>query len=180
MDRRQQKTRDAVFDAFSSLLERKNYNHITVQDIIDEANIGRSTFYAHFETKDSLLDAMCEKIFGHVFSSVLNVEEHHDFSNDNRTLSDKLTHLLYHLKEQQKDINSVLSSESSDLFLGYFKGYLKKLFVEFKPENQSRVPEDFRINHYVSAFAEAVLWWVNEKMRTSPETVVEYYTSLIK
>ena len=79
MDRRQQKTREAIFKAFSRLLEKKNYNNITIQEIIDEANIGRSTFYAHFETKDELLNAICGQIFGHIFSDVLNAEEHHDF-----------------------------------------------------------------------------------------------------
>ena len=67
MDRRKMKTRRAVFTAFEKLLSTKRYRHITVQDILDEADVGRSTFYAHFETKDDLLNAMCAELFDHVF-----------------------------------------------------------------------------------------------------------------
>lgn len=178
MDKRQQKSRKAIFEAFSVLLSRKSYDHITVQEIIDLANIGRSTFYAHFETKDELLHAMCEQIFGHIFSEVASAEQHHDFSNADRTLPAKLTHLLYHLKEQQGDIVSLLSGESSDIFLRYFKGYLEQLFSEYETGVDARIPGDFIANHYASSFAEAVKWWVKENMEAEPEKIVAYYAAL--
>ena len=68
MDRRQQKTRTAIFQAFRKLLEIKRFDHITVQEIIEEANVGRSTFYALFPTMDELLKAMCTDLFCQVFS----------------------------------------------------------------------------------------------------------------
>ena len=80
MDRRQQKTRAAIFEAFTELLAVKSYNKITVQEIIEKANIGRSTFYAHFETRDDLVKALCDDLFQHVFSKALEAEKTHDFS----------------------------------------------------------------------------------------------------
>lgn len=99
MDRRQQKTREVIFRSFNSLLEQNRFEHITVQEIIDKANIGRSTFYAHFETKNELLRAMCTDIFQHVFADKPAREEHHDYSAGSEGLEQKLAHVLHHLKE---------------------------------------------------------------------------------
>ena len=68
MDRRQKKTRQAIFNAFIKLLSKKNYNNITVGEIIQVADVGRATFYSHFETKDYLLKDLCIELFDHVFN----------------------------------------------------------------------------------------------------------------
>lgn len=127
MDRRQCRTRSLIFTAFSALLERKSYTSMTVPDIIDEAGIGRSTFYAHFETKDELLKALCIEIFEHVFSDELLSEENHDFSHHS-TFKDRITHILYHLQEKQQSINGLFSGECGEVFLRYLKEYLYFVF----------------------------------------------------
>lgn len=55
MDRRIQRTREVLHQALISLTSQKRYEIITVQDIIDKANVGRSTFYAHYTGKQDLL-----------------------------------------------------------------------------------------------------------------------------
>jgi AcrR family transcriptional regulator len=54
-DRRVQRTRQIIRDALVALMLEKSYEKITVQDIIDRANVGRATFYNHYQDKDDLL-----------------------------------------------------------------------------------------------------------------------------
>ncbi len=53
-DRRSQRTRQLLSEAFVQLLREKGYSAITVSDIIERADIGRSTFYSHYRDKDDL------------------------------------------------------------------------------------------------------------------------------
>ena len=61
-DRRVRRTQDLLRRALLSLIQEKGYDRITVQDILDRADIGRSTFYAHYRDKDDLLRAGFEDI----------------------------------------------------------------------------------------------------------------------
>src|SRR5258708_20073676 len=54
IDRRITRTRGMLEHALTSLILKKGYEAITIQDICDEANVGRSTFYAHYTSKDDL------------------------------------------------------------------------------------------------------------------------------
>lgn len=55
IDRRVQRTRQLLRGALLSLIQEKGYETLSVQEIIDRANVGRATFYAHFDSKDDLL-----------------------------------------------------------------------------------------------------------------------------
>src|SRR5215471_11413278 len=54
-DRRVQKTRQLLHAALASLIQEKAYDTISVKEILDRANVGKSTFYTHFSDKDELL-----------------------------------------------------------------------------------------------------------------------------
>jgi AcrR family transcriptional regulator len=61
-DRRSQRTYQLVSSALAELLSEKPYDEILVQDILERAGIGRTTFYAHYFDKDDVLDTMTEHI----------------------------------------------------------------------------------------------------------------------
>lgn len=177
MDRRQKKTREAIFRALRSLLERKQYSAITVQEIIDEADIGRSTFYAHFETKDDLLRQLCSDIFHHVFTDLLPQEED---TLDHRNLELKLGHILYHLQENSANVTSIIAADTDGLFMEYFKQYLVELFNRYTALFPANVPEDFLIHHLVGSFTETVKWWITEGTSRTPEETAGFYMRVLQ
>lgn len=181
MDRRQRKSREAIFEAFSSLLMCKNYADITVQDIIERADVGRSTFYAHFDTKDALLREMCTDLFAHVVSGHDEAEQTHDFSRHANDTDSIMTHILYHLKDNSSNLAGILRGESSELFLRYFQQYLLDVFKKelHGKLKQLGVPEDYLYHSISCSFVDTLKWWIRGGMRESPEQIEAYFRSVM-
>ncbi len=165
MDRRQQKTRRAIFSAFQTLLETNRYDRITVQDIIDEADVGRSTFYAHFETKEALLEAFCSDVFFHLFG-----ENACHFTGDGEGLAGKLTHILWHIREEQRHLSAILRSDGREVFFAYFKEHLTALF-EAEWGDLDGLPREYRLRMLSAGFVETLVWWAEGKYQAEPEVV---------
>lgn len=183
MDRRQRKTREAIFNAFIVLLSKKNYNNITVGEIIEIADIGRATFYSHFETKDFLLKDLCEELFDHIFHTEQNseIEERNIFNCD---MHDSVfLHLFKHIQKNDNNICKLLSSKNNELFLEYFKNEVRALIVkhltDFEGRKPKAIPEDFWINHITSTFIETLRWWIENDMKQTPEMMTEYFLLLV-
>ncbi len=179
MDRRQKKTRDAIFNAFMELLSKENYNQITVQEIIDAADVGRSTFYAHFETKDYLLKEFCEELFDHMIETA-----HGHYTDAHREAGGSIfLHLLIHIKENNQNIATLLSSQNNDIFMGYFKNGLKEVIMSQYGDSdlvkKSGLPEDYLVNHISTSFVATVYWWIEHKMKEPPEVIEGYFEATL-
>lgn len=183
MDKRQIKTKKAIFTAFTNLLNKKSYDKIVVQEIIDEANIGRSTFYSHFKTKDELLKAICEELFSHIFSDSLKKEETHDFSKEDKNIETLAKHLFYHIRDDKDNIKNILTCESSEIFVQYFKEHLKELATEYilndKRVENIHIPTNFLINHITTTVLSTIQWWLKNKTKQSPEEITNYFLTVI-
>lgn len=194
MDRRQRKTREAIFNAFIELLAEKNVNRITVAEIIEKADVGRATFYAHFDTKDFLQKEMAEELICHVFDSVNNTTDHrhifddkkHEFADNkyNHTPYSLFLHLFQHLKANDKQIMQLISGQNNELFLRYFKAKLMEFVIKhqsvFVNESTKALPKDFWMNHIAITFIETIRWWGDNKQMYTAEQITEYVISVLQ
>lgn len=121
-DRRTLKTKRALAAAFKDLLLEKGYDAITIQDIIDRADVGRSTFYAHYEGKEQLL-------IGNInFQEALIQTKP---SGDDCPMGINLSYLFHHTKEHL-DLYKILSrSKGVDLLNNYFTGVCATKLLEY-------------------------------------------------
>ena len=179
MDRRQKKTREAIFKAFTELLSKKHYNSITVGEIIERANVGRATFYAHFETKDFLLKALCEELFCHIFDSADESREKHRHIFECDAPPSVMLHLFFHLQKNDNNILKLLSCQNNELFWKYFGKNIEKLIESqlylFKEHQPPEIPENFWKYHISSTLVHTIRWWIDNRMKESPEAVTKYF-----
>ncbi len=180
LDRRIKRTKELIYNSFNELLSKKKYNDITVQNIIDEADIGRSTFYSHFETKDELLKYTCIRLFDHVFKSDLISSKNHDFSVDDN-FKYIIVHILHHINQCKDRLFGLLLDEGAYIFNDYLSIKLKKLFSDYFDYNKIEIPKDYVENYLIKSFIETIRWWIKDNNKKyNANEVAEYYISILQ
>ena len=182
MDKRIEKTKATIYNAFKTTLNNKQYADITIQDILDVANISRSTFYAHFKTKEEVLKSLCSSIFHHVFSHSLEEEKSHDFSKSSIfDYKHLITHIFYHIHDNKDIINAIFKSESKDIFLNEMRQELKEFsqaMVSNHYVKEKSIPENLRYRSLVESFIITLEYWVDNNYTETPELLTEYFIEL--
>ena len=165
-DRRTLRTRQLLTDALGELVRTKRYETITVQEIADRANVGRSTFYAHFTDKDDLVaDSVHRMVSG------LETGE----PNARNTLSPSLG-LFHHVEAFSEHYLMMARGRHLTLFLDALQRELAAMFTD---RLSPRVPEDGRTRVPVPLLAAmlagmlitAVRTWLESGMSGSAEEV---------
>lgn len=158
-------------------MAEEHYSQVTVAQIIERADIGRSTFYAHFETKDDLLKSMCTEMFDHIFEGVNDYCVTHQ-ELQTADLQGKLAHLLYHLRDTHSGVCGKLIGEGEPYFTGYFQKQLKVLMDAEATLPATDAPSDLMSGMLVSAFCQAVAWWLEGGAREKPERIAGWFAAL--
>ena len=167
IDARVRRTRDALGDALVELMQEKPFDSITVQDVLDRAQVGRSTFYAHFSDKDDLLMSDADEFFEGI---AMALSVHGD--NSDRVFPVK--EFFMHISDAKQFVDALKSSgtmhENLELAQGHFARGIERRLKEL-PKG-ARIPEGERsIRAYANAGALISLlnWWIDRGMKETPE-----------
>lgn len=177
-DRRVRKTRGLLLHALGSLLHEKRYDAIVVQDILDRANVGRSTFYTHFRDKDDLLQSAVRDVLRATVpeapSSGRGSERVLRFSRP------MFEHIAQHLRARKGG----MGPRSRALVHERLRQVLAERVAEevgsvARRPSSARVPAELVVKFVTSTFVVVLDWWVERGGKMAVEEVDEVFKALV-
>ncbi|MDY2588495.1 MULTISPECIES: TetR/AcrR family transcriptional regulator [Flavobacteriaceae] len=167
VDRRIQKSKKYLSDAFIALILEKGYEAVTVQEIIDRANVGRSTFYAHFESKEQLL-----------FSLLGTMNEKSKDGID-------FEMLFNHCADNFQIAKAMLGKKGGDLIIGHIRDVMSlKIAKDLKRDSSKSKSEQLKIYFTSEALSAALVSyltnWLDEDMPYSSEEMSAKCNELVE
>ena len=181
MDRRIEKTRRLLHEALASLTREKPYEEIAVREILDRANVGRSTFYMHFRGKDDLLVSVIHELLGRLDRS----GEAPAGSIDQRTTSFSL-HIFEHVLQHRRTAAVVMGTKAWSVVHEHLRRVLSeqigdelKRHFRARPRGACQIPPELLAQYVAATFILVLNWWVESRIRLQPKEVDTLFQSLV-
>ena len=177
-DRRTRKTRQVLRGTLLALLKEKRYEDISVQDIIERADVARSTFYVHYLDKDDLLTGQ-HGIFAENLGQELGA---HSGGDGGGTLSSRAW--FYHI-QAQGDILKIIAKDSAlDLAMKTLRGVIYRsvkdgMQTHAQMSVDASVPLPLMIDYLTDTLMTLVKWWFKNGMQQTPEQMDEIFQQLV-
>jgi AcrR family transcriptional regulator len=170
-DRRVRRTRRILHDALIALVLERSYERVTVQDILDRADVGRSTFYAHYRDKEALLlssfDGMREELLAQI---------------DSGPRVDPVAVIFEHAFQNRRVYRALCGHQGGEIV----HKHLRLLLGEFLREQLrpgleaagSDIPAEVIAEFYTSAALGLLVWWIDRKFPHDPAWITGIYRRL--
>lgn len=168
MDRRVQKSQEAIKNAFIELMSEKSFDHITIQDISDRANVGRRTIYDHYMDKYDLLEKL--------------IEEH---INELRKLCESASELDFvegnliwfeYFERNYSFFSTMLASKGAPAFRNHFLEFVIEELegeVDVTEGKNQGLSKDLILKFFGAAIVEIVEEWITNGLSEPTQVVAE-------
>lgn len=178
-DLRVVKTRANIRNTFIELLSEKDFNEITIQNILDKALINRSTFYKHYSDKYELAEQLINEIMTSV-TSFLN-DRFSDMKEEE--LSSSLCKAYEYLYDQKKTILALWKIQTESLHLyDDCLNLLKKNFIQYLLIHNSCKDSslsDYYSTIYASLVMTTLKWLLTSGKETDIKKILEHNQSAL-
>ena len=176
-DARVRRTRDALGDALVALMQEKPFETITVQDVLDRANVSRSTFYTHYSDKDDLLMSDAEEFFEAISMAL---SQHGDKSDRVFPVQEFFTHLADVQPFFKALVKSGKFQENMELARGHFARGIERRLAEL-PRSRSIPPHELQAIAFTHAGAllSLLTWWLDRGMRETPAEMDQLFHRMV-
>ncbi len=174
IDRRAARTRRALHGALMSLILRKGYEAITVQDIIDEADVGRSTFYSHYTSKEDLLRSGFQTL------RVELAEAQRAVGAKSEPLGFSLA-MFEHAGEYKHIYRALVGERGVVVAVNEIRRILSEIVRKelSGAQEDEAVPHEVRVQFIVGAFLAVLTWWLERRPKLTPSQVDAMFRRLV-
>jgi AcrR family transcriptional regulator len=159
----------------AELLQEKRYEDITVRDILDRANIGSSTFYAHYFDKEDVQASLIQQLFEQLLQQLLR-------RSGKREVVPSLE-LFQHVQQNFQQIQALMPGRFGETFWGVAESTMSQMIEQSLKstrglKHSGSVPLPVVARYLAATFLTLLKWWLIADMPYSPEQMDEFFQQL--
>jgi AcrR family transcriptional regulator len=182
VDRRIQRTKNLLRKSILALVLERGYEVLTIEDITEHANLGRTTFYLHYKDKKELLLDSLNEIIEDVFQTIYSAENLKKWEEEG---IDPRKILFTYAAENADLFRLLFHREVGGFTSGHFQQELSKIFIGLTENLQShfkltpQIPNIVTANFIAGALTGTLIWWLQNDLPYPPDEIYTMYHQIL-